>query len=54
MLCTMGKAMEAVMEARIAKAAEERHLLPEGQIGTRKNRGTEHAIQIVTEAVYTA
>ena len=42
------------MGARIAKATEERHLLPEGQMGTRKNRSTEHAIRIVTEAVYTA
>ena len=54
LLCTMGKAMEAVIGAWIAKAAEERHLLPEGQMGTCKNRGIEHAIRIVTEAVYTA
>ena len=54
LLCTMGKAIEAVIGIRIAEAAEERRLLPEGQMGNRKGRNTELAIRIVTETVYTA
>ena len=50
----MGKAIETVIGTRLAKAAEEQHLLPEGQMGNRKNRNTELAIRMVTEAVYTA
>ena len=52
LLCTMGKAIEAVIGIRIAEAAEERSLLPEGQMGNRKNRNTELAMRMVTEAVY--
>ena len=52
LLCTMGKAIEAVIGMRIAKAAEERRLLPEGQMGNRKDRNTELAIRMVTETVY--
>ena len=54
LLCTMGKAMEAVIGMWIAKAAEERHLLPEGQMGNHKDRNMELAIQIVMETVYAA
>src|SRR5207248_1361179 len=52
LLCTMGKAMEAVMGMRIAKAVEEQRLLSEGQMGNREGRNTELAIRMVTETVY--
>jgi retron-type reverse transcriptase len=39
---------------RIAAAAEEHHLLPEGQMGNRKNRSTELAARNVKDAVNTA
>jgi len=50
----VGKIIEAAVGERLAEAAEEAHILPEGQIGNRKNRSTELAIRIVTEAVRTA
>ena len=54
LLCAIGKAIEAVVGMRIAKAAEEQRLLPEGQMGNRKDRNTELAIRVVTEAVYSS
>ena len=39
---------------RIAKAVETYQLLPEGQMGNRKEQSIELAIQIVTNIVFTA
>src|SRR5208282_5051253 len=48
-LSTLGKVIETAMYRRIARAAEEQQLLPEGQMGNRPGRSTELAIRIVTE-----
>ena len=42
------------MGRRIAEAAEEQRLLPETQMGNRKERSTELAVRMVTEIVRTA
>ena len=54
LLNTLGKVLEAILATRIAHAAEEQRLLPEGQMGNRANRSTETALRAVTDAVYTA
>ena len=54
LLSILRKIIETAICRRIARAAEEQQLLPEGQIGNRPGRSTELAIRIVTEAVYTA
>ena len=54
LLSTMGKTIETIIRKWIAEAAEERHLLLDRQMGNRKDRNTEFAIQMVTETVYTA
>ena len=46
--------MEAIIGQRIANAAEEHQLLPEGQMGNRRGRSTELAVQIVVEAARAA
>ena len=53
LLSTLGKVIETAIYRRIARAAEEQQLLPEGQMGNRPGRSTELAIRIVTEAIYT-
>src|SRR5271157_3691181 len=53
LLSILGKVIETAIYRRIARAAEEQQLLPEGQIGNRPGRSTELAIRIVTEAIYT-
>lgn len=54
LLSTIGKVIETAIGRRIAEAAEEHRLLPDGQMGNRKERSTELAIRMVTDAVYTA
>ena len=54
LLSAVGKVIETAMCNRIADAAEEYRLLPEGQMGNRRERSTELAIRMVTEAVHTA
>ncbi len=54
LLSTIGKVIEAAMGNRIAEAAETHNLLPEGQMGNRRQRSTELAIRLVTEAARTA
>ena len=54
LLNTIGKIIKAVVGERLAEAAEEARILPEGQVGNRKNRSTKLAIYIVTKAVRTA
>src|SRR5208337_4777730 len=53
LLSILGKVIETAIYRRIARAAEEQQLLPEGQIGNRPGRSTELAIRIVIEAIYT-
>ena len=45
--------MEAVISIRIRECAEANRLLPEEQIGARKGRSVETALELITDAVYT-
>jgi hypothetical protein len=54
LLCVLGKVIEAIVGNRVAAAAEEHKLLPDGQMGNRRNRSTELAIRLVTEQVHEA
>ena len=54
LLSALGKVIETVIGKRIAEAAETHRLLPEGQMGNRKERSTELAIRVVADAVFTA
>ena len=54
LLSTVGKLLERILAIRIASAAEEHRLLPEGQMGNRAGRSTEAAAKILIEAVKAA
>src|SRR5436190_13006668 len=54
LLSVVGKIIETVVSRRVADTAEDHRLLPEGQMGNRRERSTELAIRAVTDAVYTA
>ena len=45
--------MEAVISTRIRECAEANRLLPEEQMGARKERSVETALESITDAVYT-
>ena len=45
--------MEAVISIRIREYAEANRLLPEEQIGARKGRSVETALELITDAVHT-
>ena len=53
LLSALGKVIETAIGKRIAEAVETHRLLPEGQMGNRKERSTELAIRVVTNAVFT-
>ena len=53
LLSTIEKVIETVVSQRITAAAEDRGLLPDGQMGNRAARSTELAIRAVQELVYT-
>jgi retron-type reverse transcriptase len=53
LLNSMGKILELVMSRKLSKLAENNDLLPETQIGARKGRSTETALQLLTEQVHT-
>ena len=53
LLNTIGKALEAVVAERIRFAAEKHSLLPETQMGARRMRSIETALQLITEKVHT-
>ena len=53
LLNTLGKALEAVVAERIRFAAETHALLPDTQIGGRRIRSTETALQLITNKIYT-
>src|SRR5436190_3842754 len=54
LLSTVGKVIETAVSRRVADAAEDHWLLPEGQMGNRREHSMELAIRVVTDAVYTA
>ena len=54
LLSIVGKVLEAIIGQRIANAAEEHRLLPEGQMGNRRGRLIELAIRMVVEATRAA
>jgi hypothetical protein len=54
LLSTIGKVIEAIIAERIAEAAENNHLLPQNQMGNRKNRSTELAVRLLTDQIRTA
>ena len=49
---TLGKALEAVISTRIREYAEANRLLLEEQMGARKGRSVETALELITDAVY--
>jgi len=52
-LSTIGKVIEALTANRISTAAEEHHLLPDTQMGARKGRSTETALELLVQQVRT-
>jgi hypothetical protein len=54
LLSTVGKVIEATISRRITEAAETHNLLPEGQMGNRRERSTELAIKLLTSSIRTA
>lgn len=54
LLSAIGKVIETAIGKRIPEAAETHPLLPDGQMGNRRERSTELEIRVVTDAVYTA
>lgn len=53
LLKTMGKVIESVMARRIADEAEKRRILPDEQMGNRRNRSCEAALQFIIDLVET-
>ncbi len=53
LLNTLGKALEAVIAERIRFAAETYKLLPNTQMGARRMRSTETALQLITNKIHT-
>jgi hypothetical protein len=54
LLNTLGKVMEAIVAERITEAAETHKLLPDNQMGNRRNRSTELAVRLLTDQIQTA
>ena len=53
LLNTLGKVMESIMGKKISYLAETYHLLPETQMGARKGKSMEIALELLTEQVHT-
>jgi hypothetical protein len=53
LLNIMGKLLELVMARKLSELAENNGTLPETQMGARKGRSTETALQLLTEQIYT-
>jgi hypothetical protein len=53
LLNTMSKTLESIMSERIRFAAESHALLPATQMGGRRMRSTDTAIQLITEKIHT-
>ncbi len=54
LLSTVGKVVKAAIYRRITEAAETHNLLPEGQMGNRREQSTELAIRLLTGGIHTA
>ena len=52
LLSALKKVIKTVIGKQIAKAAETHRLLPEGQMGNRKECSTKLAIRVVTDIVF--
>ncbi len=53
LLDTLGKALETVISKKLRDCAEANSLLPDEQMGARKNRSVETALETITDAVHT-
>ena len=53
LLDTLGKALETVVAMRLRECAEQNGLLPEEQMGARRGRSVETALEVLTDAVHT-
>jgi len=53
LLNTLGKVLEAIIAKRIRFLAETHALLPSTQIGARKQRSVDIALQLLLEKIYT-
>ncbi len=53
LLDTLGKALEAIISRKLNDMAEEYELLPSQQMGARRKRSVETALETLTEAVHT-
>lgn len=53
LLDTIGKALESVIATRINDYAEEHNLLPKTQMGARRKRSTESALELLVEQIHT-
>ena len=53
LLSTLGKALEAVVAKRLSDFAEKHNLLPPEQMGARRGRSTEIALETIVNAVHT-
>jgi hypothetical protein len=53
-LNTVGKIIEAAFAQRITNIAKVKHLLPNGQMGNKRNKLTNLAVRIVVEAAIKA
>lgn len=53
LLNTLAKVLEAIVAQRMSKAAEEKGLLPQSQMGARPGRSTTSALELITEQVHT-
>ena len=53
LLNTLGKVMESVMSKKITHLAETHRLLPDTQMGARRGRSTETALELLTEQIHT-
>ena len=54
LLETLGKALESIIARKMTYIAEKHGLLPEGHMGGRRCRSTEHAIHALVEKIITA
>jgi retron-type reverse transcriptase len=53
LLSTIGKIFESIMAQRLSGLAEQHKLLPDTQMGNRKNRSTEIALELLVEQIHT-
>ena len=53
LLDTLGKALETVISKRLSDIVERKQLLPEQQIGARRRRSVEIALETIIDSVHT-